>query len=269
MSRRIESVSTAKVSPPSQNDDLGETHCTLETQAALALPLSEGLVIVKEILSDFQPFEVANTENWYNFMLKITEIVSLSLLPLSTLLYLVVSKLPPASRHFWLLMLNMDLSWPQITERVWSRILSDREFDRLIDTKVKRFQFPRDTPHDLVCSVRNAIQVLALHYSKSQTVRLIIQGLNPITKSAIMFSNEPKTFEELDSVFTQASKQLMDGAEDAKIFHGSSQNMSFAVSPSVSSDDSISRRCSYCHTLVTKLVSVVKYDVPPLNQQSV
>ena len=177
------------------------------------LSSKEGFDLLKQLLVDISPMLVCNSEHWFTFLLKVDEILSLSLVPYNGVLISLLPKLPGFCHQFWLAETNRKLDWPQIIKGVWRTFLPNREYEHLYQEKVRRFQFPTESPNEFYCAIQNAAKDLGKEFTDLKLVNLILDGLNPLTKSTLMFMTKPTSARELMSILSYAEKELMNRSE--------------------------------------------------------
>lgn len=214
----------------------------VETGPLADLPSSDRVCVVRQLIDEFPSFPCSSADNWFHFICKTSELLSLGLSTPSHVYVLLLSKIPSNCRPFWLDVIRRNSPWNQIIHEIWDTFVSKREFDRMVKLKLKRFQSPHENPRDYFHSIVSANQAFGIRYNDSRLLELVIDGLNPITESALIFSQQPTTLNEMEKLLTHASKKLMNRAE----FHNSINSNSRPIVHFPSSSQ-VSRTCNYCH----------------------
>ncbi|KAG8236931.1 hypothetical protein J437_LFUL014976 [Ladona fulva] len=103
-----------------------------------------------------------------------------------------------------------QLTWAEITRQLWDDEISSCQSEKLVAAKVKRFQYPNERPLHFLNDIRNAVIALGLSYMDEGFLSLILNGMNPLTRSTFIFQTRPTTLDELYALLKYATKQLMD-----------------------------------------------------------
>jgi hypothetical protein len=212
----------------------------LETGPLADLPNSDRMCVVRQLIDEFPSFSLSSSDDWFSFICKTSELLSLELTTPSHVYVLLLSKLPANYRPFWLGVISRKAPWEQIIHEIWDTFVSKREFDRLVSSKLKRGQYSHENPRDYFHSLVSANRALGNRYDENRLLELLIEGLNPITESALLFRQQPTTLLEMERLMNHASKRLMTRAE---FF-----NSTFHPRPTVNSPQpsQVSRTCNYC-----------------------
>ncbi|KAG8229287.1 hypothetical protein J437_LFUL011133 [Ladona fulva] len=234
------SAETARVESLGSDPDLGcaqESTSVSQPRKMLSSIPDKDFDLVKLFVNEISAFTEVNPENLFAFLASAYKVVNLELAPLNSVLTLLVCKLPLVLRNSFLSAIRNQLTWTEITRQIWDDEISSRQFEKLVMAKAKRFQYPNERPLHFLNDIRNAIIALGLSYSDEEFLSLILNGLNPLTRSTFIFQTRPTTLDELDALLKYATKQLMDSADYAHTFSNFNHRDVFRVS------------CSFCNWL--------------------
>ena len=177
---------------------------------------------VKLLLSDILPLANVESENLFNFLSSVIHVSDLSLIPFDSLMIYLTSKLPVNFRMFWFAAIQRKLSFQMLVSEIWQEFVSSREYERLIAAKVKRYQMPSEPPLEFLNVVTVSAKVLGLSLSDVELVSIVLDGVNPLTRSTFVFRSKPTNILELKQLLSYASKQLMDFANYSATFNPNS-----------------------------------------------
>lgn len=81
--------------------------------------------------------------------------------------------------------------------------LSRRAYNKLVDEHFYRVQAEGEALAEYVEQIRIAMRALCVPVSEQEAVNNIIEGIRPVDRSRIMFTNRPATFAELDKLVSE------------------------------------------------------------------
>lgn len=197
---------------------------TVGTQVSLEALSGNSIMMdsVKSLVSEISPLSHLDSENLFNFLSSVIHVSDLSLIPFHSLMIYLTSKLPANFRMFWFSAIQRKLSFEKLVSEVWQEFVSSREHERLIVAKVKRYQMPSEPPLEFLNVVTVSAKVLGMSLSESDLVSIVLDGVNPLTKSTFVFRTKPGNMLELKELLSYASKQLMDFANYSATFNPNS-----------------------------------------------
>lgn len=162
-------------------------------------------------------------EQLLEFLKSVQNIFSLRLVgDRDTILQLLVKTDGPL-RVTWAEAITKGCDWPTLNSTILEEFFPARILRGLVNTRVYRLQRPEETLRDFVDDIKRTASVLLSDVTDEELVEIVMQGINPPTRSYLCMQAPPNTLSDLNRLARIAATNASTAAEFENLYQRNHQ----------------------------------------------